>query len=124
MAMTEMLPLTEPSAAEKCKTGTFTLSSGQSTAIVDVGFQPSKVAIYQINISGSSLDNGSLLAVYDKDMSTSYQFRGYKANGTASCDVVAAPTTTQSNCITEITSNGFKAQTAWAYGTFRYIAVG
>lgn len=111
------------SGGEMCNTGTFTLSSSQSTATVDVGFQPTKIIIYQINISGSTLDNGSLLALYDNDMSSSYQFRGYKASNSASCDVVAAPTTTQSNCITEITSNGFKAQTAWAYGTFRYIAV-
>lgn len=112
---------------EKVKVGTFSVSVNQTKEVNEIGFEPKKLVVYKVSAgSGSYLANYSTEIVFDKDISTTKQYRTYvnTSTGGGGGDVLNIDGTSY-NRITEINSSGFKyavgSESGWA-GTYSYIA--
>ena len=75
MAMTEMLPLTEPSAATKAYHKSYATSPSESVVADDIGFTPSLV-VCSFLLSGTT----SIVTVYDVTYGTNKIFRVLSTN--------------------------------------------
>lgn len=113
-----------------CEIGTFTIpSSGGSSGEITVPFKIKRLIIYNFassgKISGSTINQGTLMDMYDEDISTSYQYRIYIST-VNQFDAPTIPNTSSSMAIEYVNDNKFKFNcTISQYsGTFIYIATG
>ena len=108
----------------KAQAGIFTVTD-ETEVTIDVGFEPSRVVAYKLSGATADWSSGDVLILYDKNLSSSYQFRAYKTSSPYLNRIDAPPNTSNNNCISEITSNGFKyksTSTTGFQGTFYYMA--
>ena len=114
---------------KKIHIGTFTAGSSDVTVDFtqngsgDIGFTPSFLYVYNYVVSSSgTLTDSKMSALYDTDMSSSYQIRSQLYNNTKLINT-AAILSTVGNSIKSVGLNQFVFNGTTYQGTYKYVAI-